>query len=229
MSEITFNCPACKSSLEVDASAAGLQVDCPQCGKAIVVPSARRVTMHARPNVPVAPLTPGRPSQPSTRQPVTSAAAVWSLVLGLLSFLCVGPLTGIPAIICGHTARSNIRNSSGSLTGAGMALAGLIMGYFTTIVFVLVFVFGILGAIAVPSFMKARETSQKNGCINNLRQIEAGKEQWALENKQATGTPADVPAVNAYLKAVPVCPAGGSYTYGNIGENAQCSIDGHTL
>ena len=83
----------------------------------------------------------------------TSAHAIWSLVLGILSFLCFGFFAGIPAVICGHVARSNIRKSQGALTGGGMALAGLILGYvglvFTTI--------GVLAAIAVPNFYAYRE------------------------------------------------------------------------
>jgi competence protein ComGC len=41
-------------------------------------------------------------------------------------------------------------------------------------------VVGLLAAIAIPSFIKARNTAQMNGCINNMRMIDAGKEQWAL-------------------------------------------------
>jgi Tfp pilus assembly protein PilE len=79
----------------------------------------------------------------------TSAQAVWSLVLGILSFLCFGFFTGIPAVICGHFARSNIRKSQGALTGGGMALAGLILGYVGIVVTTL----GVLAAIAVPNFI----------------------------------------------------------------------------
>ena len=66
---------------------------------------------------------------------------------------------------------------------------------------------GLLAAIAIPSFMKARTTSQKNACINNLRQMGAAKEQWALETKQAQGTTADTTACLVYLKATPVLPS----------------------
>ena len=72
-------------------------------------------------------------------------------------------------------------------------------------------------------------TSQHNACINNLRQIEEGKEQWALDTKQAAGTVADLTMVNAHLRTVPVCPAGGTYSYGRIGEDARCSVRGHEL
>jgi Tfp pilus assembly protein PilE len=83
----------------------------------------------------------------------TSAQAICSLVFGILSFLCFGFLTGIPAVICGHVARSNIRKSQGALAGSGMALAGLILGYIGIVVTTL----GILAAIAIPNFMAYRE------------------------------------------------------------------------
>ena len=82
----------------------------------------------------------------------TSAQAIWSLVLGILSFLCFGFFTGIPAVICGHVARGNIRKSQGALTGGGMALAGLILGYIGIVVTTL----GILAAIAIPNFVAYR-------------------------------------------------------------------------
>jgi type II secretory pathway pseudopilin PulG len=85
-------------------------------------------------------------------------------------------------------------------------------------------IIGLLAAIAIPSFMKARTTSQQKACINNLRQIEAGKEQWALAEKQAQGaTPPDT-AIDEYMKATPECPAGGTYDYDVIGTDASCTI-----
>ena len=82
---------------------------------------------------------------------------------------------------------------------------------------------GLVSAIAIPSFMKSRETSQQNACIGNLRQIEAAKEQWALETGKQTGTPAVFNQVNMYIKGgPPACPAGGSYYYNNIGTDATC-------
>jgi hypothetical protein len=88
---------------------------------------------------------------------------------------------------------------------------------------------GVLAAIAIPNFVKARGTAQKNVCINNLRQIDAAKAQWALENKKTdtdTPTRADL---QAYLKQFPVCPAGGKYTIKSVSEQPECSIPGHRL
>jgi type II secretory pathway pseudopilin PulG len=82
----------------------------------------------------------------------TSALAVWSMILGIMSFLCFGFLAGIPAVICGHMARSKIRQSEGTMTGSGMALAGLILGYIGIVITTL----GILAAIAIPNFIAFR-------------------------------------------------------------------------
>lgn len=90
---------------------------------------------------------------------------------------------------------------------------------------------GMLAAIAIPNFVKARETSQRNACINNLRMIGAAKDQWALENGKKKG---DVPTkadLKPYLRngKFPHCPAGGTYSINPIGEPPTCSVPGHKL
>jgi hypothetical protein len=104
----------------------------------------------------------------------------------------------------------------------------------TAVILPAVAVGGLLAAIAIPNFVKARATSQENACINNLRLIDASKQQWALENKkQSTDTPtaADIqPYMGRGAKGeMPVCPAGGVYTIGSVGEKPTCSQPGHVL
>lgn len=88
---------------------------------------------------------------------------------------------------------------------------------------------GAMSAIAIPNFVKARETAQRNACINNLRMIDGAKQEWALEKgKQAT----DVPTwddLKPYLREIPRCPAGGTYTINAVGTPPQCSVPGHVL
>jgi type II secretory pathway pseudopilin PulG len=90
---------------------------------------------------------------------------------------------------------------------------------------------GLLAAIAIPNFVKARATAQMNHCINNLRQIDSAKQQWALEhqkNDPDTPTQSDI---TSYLKngQWPVCLAGGTYTINAGSEAPACSIPGHQL
>ena len=64
---------------------------------------------------------------------------------------------------------------------------------------IVVAIIGLLAAIAIPNFVRARKTSQTNACINNLRQIDGGKQQWALENgKKSTDSPSNT-ELQAYL------------------------------
>src|SRR5690348_6133223 len=95
-------------------------------------------------------------------------------------------------------------------------------------IMIVVAIIGLLAAIAVPNFVKARTQSQTNACINNLRQIDSGKEQFALEYKLTTGVAVLEASVNAYIKGgtTPTCPASGTYTYQNLGTNPSCSLSG---
>jgi hypothetical protein len=85
---------------------------------------------------------------------------------------------------------------------------------------------------AIPAFVRAHQTKARNACMNNLRQIDGAKQQWALEN-QKTGN--DVPSwndINAYVDTNKLhCQDGGVYTLGRVKDAPKCSIGGpgHTL
>jgi competence protein ComGC len=163
-------------------------------------------------------------------QPKTSALAIWSLVLGILSLACLTIFAAIPGVICGHKALSKIKHSGGALAGQGLAIAGLVTGYLG--IAWAIFVIPLMLAIAIPNFVMARETAQMNACINNLRQIDAAKQEWALENnKKATDTPVQTDLARYLSKKgqFPVCPAGGVYTINPVGEKPTCSIPKHKL
>ncbi len=75
------------------------------------------------------------------------------------------------------------------------------------------------------------EAADRNACINNLRQLDAAKQQWALEkNKTAVAVPT-AQDLAAYFKegVLPVCPSGGSYSLNAVGELPACSVAGHIL
>jgi len=101
-------------------------------------------------------------------------------------------------------------------------------------IMIVVLIIGILLAIAVPNFVKARESSRTKACVANLKQMDSAKEQWAMDNKKATGDACPTGTLwggaEPYIKAAPVCPSGGTYTEGNVSANPTCSTGGtHTL
>ena len=142
--------------------------------------------------------------------------------------MCLSIL-GIPGVICGHMALSRIKQSGGAMSGHGLAVGGLITGYIG--IALTIFVVPLMMAIAIPNFVKARDTAMKNQCINNLRQIDAAKNQWALEHhKTATDTPTESDLL-PYFKnnQFPKCPSGGTYTIGQDADSPTCSVTNHVL
>jgi prepilin-type N-terminal cleavage/methylation domain-containing protein len=121
----------------------------------------------------------------------------------------------------------------GALFATRVKKEGVMKKGFTLVeIMIVVAIIGLLAAIAIPSFMKARENSRKNACVNNLRQIEGAKEQWAMENNlgQGAGTSGNTATINNYIKKNPVCPAGGTYDYTTVGANPTCSYNNnHSL
>src|SRR6266536_1817636 len=80
-------------------------------------------------------------------------------------------------------------------------------GGFTIVeLMIVVAVIGMLLALAIPNFMKSRDTSQLTAVFNNLRMIETAKDQWALENKKGTGDTTDLTALSDYMKGGTVKP-----------------------
>lgn len=83
-------------------------------------------------------------------------------------------------------------------------------GFTLVEIMIVVAIIGLLAAIAIPNFVKARTTAQKNACITNLRQLDGAIQQFALENNKAGAAPITLSQCRAYLKNSVICPAGGT-------------------
>jgi prepilin-type N-terminal cleavage/methylation domain-containing protein len=110
-------------------------------------------------------------------------------------------------------------------------------------IMIVVAIIGLLAGIAIPNFIKARETARKNACINNLRLIDAAIQQWALENNKNGTDPVVLDSLTVYMNrggtgqingsapGAVKCPSGGTYSATSVDTKPSCSKTdlGHKL
>jgi prepilin-type N-terminal cleavage/methylation domain-containing protein len=111
------------------------------------------------------------------------------------------------------------------------------LGGFTLVeIMIVIAIIGLLCAVAIPNYVKARANSQANACINNLRQIDGAMQEFAIETGKHVGDVVNYPTdLTPYLKMnsanqIPGCPAGGNYQLSPIGNEPSvvCSL-GYTV
>jgi prepilin-type N-terminal cleavage/methylation domain-containing protein len=99
-------------------------------------------------------------------------------------------------------------------------------GFTLVEIMIVVAIIGLLAAIAIPNFVKARQTAQTNACINNLRIIDSAVNQYALEKGKVTGDATGVANLSPYLGrgagTWPVGPLGEVYIAPAVGTAPVC-------
>ncbi|HEY5911116.1 MAG TPA: DUF4190 domain-containing protein [Verrucomicrobiae bacterium] len=124
---------------------------------------------------PEPPVTPGPGI--SVRRP-RQGLAITSFVLGVAAFaLCLGIFTGIPAMICGQIARKRARRAPAEFGGAGLAMAGQVLGYLSVAYMLLIAI------LLLPSFGRAPSRSQTAQCTSHMKQIGLALRVWGVDHE----------------------------------------------
>jgi len=110
------------------------------------------------------------------------------------------------------------------------ALGRKAAGFTLVEIMIVVLIIGILLAIAIPNFVTARNSSRARACIANLKEIDSAKQQYVMDNKAPSNfafsndSNSSMPdLVSMYIRKLPACPAGGTYTVGDGTSNPSCN------
>ncbi len=98
-------------------------------------------------------------------------------------------------------------------------------GFTLVEIMIVILILVVLLSIAIPNFLRARDSSREKSCVSNMRRILDAKEMYAADNKLPPGSPVNWDdLVTDYLRSEPVCPAGGSLQSANCGRNCRLFV-----
>jgi len=146
---------------------------CVTCGNSLEAGQVAQAVTGA--GVPVAPGQPRGSGQLAFANPPTNGKAIASLICGVFAFMLPA---SIAAIILGHISLSEIRKSAGRIGGAGIATAGLILGYIGVAIIPFIL---IVAAIAIPNLLRARMAANEASAVGSLRVIATAAQTYSTE------------------------------------------------
>lgn len=180
---IFVTCP-CGRQLAARDEHAGKRVRCPSCGRELMVPILSPVSPAS------APIPQAEPPMRSPRRPAetsgTSVKALVSLILGIVSLVCIPILPGIVAVVFGILALRDISRSRGALGGNALAIAGLATGALSVLIVGPISIY-VTAKLLAPAITKVREAAERLESSNNLKSISVAIHNYHNDHRQFPG------------------------------------------
>ena len=89
-------------------------------------------------------------------------------------------------------------------------IESVIAGFTLIELMIVVGIIGMLAAIAIPNYAKAREEARKTSCITNIQRIDGAIQAWAMAMKKDADAPVTYGDISGYLRNTVTCPSGGT-------------------